>query len=249
MIFYFTATGNSKYIADKIAAAIGDTAINITACVQIGQFSFEIEDGETVGFVVPVYGYGIPLIVSEFLDKLTISADHNYYSYAILNCGGSTGDAERYIKQAFNLDAVFGIFTVNNYVPLSKIVSETKINEQLDKADIEINKFIERINARESGNFNTVKGMLPNFLTPVIYSIFKQMLKTSKFSVSDKCSGCGLCETLCPREVIERVNKKPTWIKPECELCLACLHRCPVSAIEYGRSAGRGRYVNPRVEW
>lgn len=32
MIFYFSATGNNKYVATKIAAATGDSIISISDC-------------------------------------------------------------------------------------------------------------------------------------------------------------------------------------------------------------------------
>jgi formate hydrogenlyase subunit 6/NADH:ubiquinone oxidoreductase subunit I len=42
-------------------------------------------------------------------------------------------------------------------------------------------------------------------------------------------------------------NEKPSW-KHHCELCLACLHFCPVAAIQMGpKTATRGRYKNPSV--
>jgi NAD-dependent dihydropyrimidine dehydrogenase PreA subunit len=41
---------------------------------------------------------------------------------------------------------------------------------------------------------------------------------------------------------------RPAW-EGQCTLCLACLHRCPAEAIQYGKeTVGKGRYVNPRVK-
>lgn len=69
MIFYFTATGNSKFIAEKIAFEIGERLINITYCIQEGRYTFELEENETIGFVVPVYFWGLPIIVAELKDR------------------------------------------------------------------------------------------------------------------------------------------------------------------------------------
>ena len=41
--------------------------------------------------------------------------------------------------------------------------------------------------------------------------------------------------------IIDFTQGKPQWRETRCEICLACLHRCPASAIEYGKSAGRGQ--------
>jgi len=77
MIFYFTATGNSKYIAEKIAAETSDRLIDIAECVQAGNFAFDLADGEAVGLVVPVYWFGIPMIVTEFLQMCLSSQNSN----------------------------------------------------------------------------------------------------------------------------------------------------------------------------
>ena len=249
MIFYFTATGNSKFIADRIAAATAEQANCIAECVKTEQYSFELSEGEKLGFVVPVYYYGIPILVSEFLAKLEISAKHEFYSYAVLNCGGSTGDAGRYFRRAIKTDAIFGIKAVDNYVPMFKVAGEAEIAERLDNAEREVDSIVDAINKKAAGRHNKVAGRLPGLMTSLFYPLYKHGRKTKKFRANEKCNNCGLCEKVCPRKAIEVKEGKPVWKEPKCEICLACLHRCPASAIEYGKSAGRGQYLNPRIEW
>ena len=266
MIFYFTATGNSKFVAEKIAAATGsaatgeaatnaavtgDAVINMATCVQNEEYSFELREDEKLGIIVPIYFYGIPIIAAEFLNKLKITGAREFYAYAVLNCGGATGDAGRFIisNSAVRISAIFGIKTVDNYVPMYKTASETKINEQLDNAEKEIEQIARRINNREIGLFNPAAGFLPGLMTFLFYSRYIKGRKTNKFTVSNKCNGCGLCREICPRRIIKLKNNKPVWSAPACELCLGCLHRCPTAAIDYGNTADRGRYLNPRVRW
>ena len=62
------------------------------------------------------------------------------------------------------------------------------------------------------------------------------------------CDGCGECRSICPERVIKMENRKPVITVKKCTMCLACLHRCPMFAIQYGRATiGHGRYVNPNV--
>ena len=248
MVFYFTATGNSKFIADRIAAATSEQSYNIAEYTEKGQYSFELPEGEGLGFVVPVYYYGIPMIVSEFIAKLEISSKREYYSYVILNCGGTTGDAARFIQRVIKIDAVFGVKTVDNYVPMFNVVSESEITERLDNAEREVDVVIDAIRKKVTGTHNGVKGRLPGLMTSMFSLLYIRGRKTKKFRVNDKCDDCGLCEKVCPRKAISISEGKPVWKEPKCEICLACLHRCPVNAIEYGKSAGRGQFVNPRVE-
>lgn len=249
MVFYFTATGNSKYVADKIVSTTGEQAINIADCIKNNQYSFEIKSDESVGIVVPIYYYGIPMIATEFLSKLKIqSKASNYYTYAVLNCGGSTGDSARFIKNFIKPDAVYGVKMIDNYVPMFKQDSKEAIEKKLDEAEQALDKIATLINAKATGTYNPVVGQFPHLLTPIVYLMYKKGRKTKKFKVSDKYNGCGLCEEICPRKIIDCSSKKPVWTVHQCEECLACLHRCPTAAIDYGKSAGRGRYINPRVE-
>ena len=53
MIIYFSATGNSQYVAERIAQATGDKTVSITACMKDQQFQFEFHEGEFLGIVSP----------------------------------------------------------------------------------------------------------------------------------------------------------------------------------------------------
>ena len=62
MILYFSATGNSEYVARRIAAETGDIAVSITDCYKKQIFSFD-EKCKTLGIVSPTYSWGLPVIV------------------------------------------------------------------------------------------------------------------------------------------------------------------------------------------
>lgn len=51
---------------------------------------------------------------------------------------------------------------------------------------------------------------------------------------NEKCSGCGVCASVCPADVYGPVkNGKTTVSKPdECIGCRACESQCPEAAIE-----------------
>lgn len=250
MIFYFTATGNSKFIAERIAVQTGDRIIDIAKCIGSDRFSFDLAPDEAVGIVIPVYFRGIPMIVAEFLQKLSIAKKTETYSYVVLNSGGTEAEAEKFIPSSFQAKAIFDVAAVSNYVSTIKIGSEESIKERLDMAEDEIDEIIEHIKNKHSGVFkNHTNSRYPSLAASLIYPIYKHGRKTTKFTVNESCIGCKLCEKVCPRKIIKIKNGKPVWTASQCEICLGCLHRCPVAAINYGKSAVNGRYLNPRVTW
>ena len=63
----------------------------------------------------------------------------------------------------------------------------------------------------------------------------------------EKCTACGLCERICPRDNIKRPEGSPVW-EHRCVECLGCLHICPAKAIEYGEiTKGRKRYRHKAI--
>ena len=93
MIFYFSATGNSKYAAERIAAAGEDHLISLRDAVRGRGYRYDVSREERIGFVFPVYFWGLPSILRFFLKKLELTGYRGQYIYAVMTCGGSTGTA------------------------------------------------------------------------------------------------------------------------------------------------------------
>ena len=70
MIFYFTGTGNSLYAAQNVAAKQGDKLISIAECLKNNTVDFTLRDDEKIGFVFPIYFWGLPTIVVDFISRL-----------------------------------------------------------------------------------------------------------------------------------------------------------------------------------
>lgn len=78
MIFYFSATGNCRHVARRIAAATGDQAVSVEAVKDGSTYELELKAGEMLAIVSPVYCGGLPKIVCDFLDKLRIKSPAEY---------------------------------------------------------------------------------------------------------------------------------------------------------------------------
>lgn len=253
MIYYFSATGNSKVVAEKLAQKMGDTCISIPEILGIDQYIYSAKEGESIGFIFPTFFFGVPTIVEEFIDKLELQVGKEQYVYLVLTCGGSTGEAgeifHRLLKlKGGSLTAQFSVKMPDNYVPIYKIPDREELEKINKKADEDINIISRQIIRQIKGDKNNLKGFASKILTRVVYPVYKKGRKTAKFYAQDTCIHCGLCQTICPSQAIELEDEKPKWVKKQCALCLSCLHRCPVAAIQYGkRTEKHGQYLHPEA--
>ena len=69
MIFYYTATGNSLYVAKQLS----ENPLSIPQLMKQDELVFE---DETIGIVCPVYTGEMPKLVEEFLKKATFKTEY-----------------------------------------------------------------------------------------------------------------------------------------------------------------------------
>lgn len=253
MVFYFSATGNSAYAARRIAEKLGGRTVDIACALREEEMTYTLEPGETVGFVMPTYFFGIPVILHAFLYGLQFVTKERHYTYLVLTCGGKTGAAGDMFAGIMHdndylLSAYYSVVMPDNYILLYQAPGREETEALLRTADRELDEICEDIRVRMSGNCDRHRGAVPGLITKIAYPIYKRGRRTAKFYATDACIGCGLCERLCPCEAIKLENGRPNWVEDQCVLCLSCLNRCPQAAIQYGKSTvRRGRYQNPEA--
>ncbi|MBQ4040202.1 MAG: EFR1 family ferrodoxin [Oscillospiraceae bacterium] len=250
MVFYYTGTGNSKYAAEKLLAVSGGELISITDCVKSGTYEFTPAVGEIVGFVFPVYCYTVPMTVQNFARKLKINTDREVYSFAVATCGATTGMTLKTFNKLFPVSAMFGLPMVDNYLPfLSAAPTNSEVEEILANSDGIMDGIISSIAHRETGNLNKYEGKGSKLISVFAGKGYAKHRPTADFNVNDSCVGCGLCESICPTSSVKVVDGFAMWTEENCDLCFACLHRCPNEAINYrNKTQGKGRYINPKIE-
>ncbi|WP_234117346.1 EFR1 family ferrodoxin [Clostridium hydrogenum] len=247
MILYFTGTGNSRYIAKQIANLTGDKLVSINKRIKENNIS-EINATGRLIFVVPTYCWRIPRLVEEWIAKTRFTGTKNVYF--IMNCGTSIGNAKKYIKRLckrknFKYMGVVSIVMPENYIAMYDAPDESVAIQIIENANLVIGKIGEIV--RQGKVFTDRQSNLIDCLkSSVINTIFYSFLvKADKFTVDDKCVGCGICVKECSLNNINLKGNKPVWGK-ECTHCMACICKCPKEAIEYGeKSVGKIRYKCP----
>lgn len=74
---------------------------------------------------------------------------------------------------------------------------------------------------------------------------FRYLYDVSTLSLDGKaCTGCGMCETVCPHGVFMLKNKKADIVdKNGCMECGACAKNCPAGAIGVTPGVGCAAYI------
>lgn len=254
MIFYFTGTGNSLQIAKSISDYNCEKLISIAKEMNRKDKSpeYNLNENETIGFVFPTYAWGPPKMVLQFIEKLKLNNHMDNYVFFVATCGDNIGNTMKVISKhlknrGMNLNSGFSIRMPNNYIIMGSVDSKEVEKEKLIAAEETLRNINNVIKEKRTGVFEVEKGALPGILTTVINPLFnKHAMDTKKFYADNRCTSCGLCEKVCNSQTI-KVKGKPEW-GSECTQCLACIHLCPVQAIQYGKATqNKGRYKNPNV--
>ncbi|WP_026881188.1 EFR1 family ferrodoxin [Clostridium akagii] len=254
MIFYFSGTGNSLYVAKNIGEHNKEELVSIASAINNKDESYEytLKDGEIIGFVYPIYAWAPPKMVIQFIKKLKFNNYKNNYIFTVATCGENVGNAIKVISNLLNkknltLKSGFSIQMPNNYIISGDVYTKKVEQEKLSQAELVLNKINDVVKNSKDGIFEIEKGFVPGILTSVISPLFnKKGLDTKKFHAGHNCTGCGICESTCNCKNI-KVRKKPIWGK-KCIQCLACINLCPKRAIQYGKGTEKkGRYKNPNI--
>ena len=248
MIFYFSGCGNSKHAAETIAAGLNDTLIFIPEAAREGCYEYELAEGESLGFVFPVYAWAPPKLVLDFLQKLQLKTKPNYLYFAC-TCGDECGHTEKILRKAveakgWNLSACFSMKMPETYIgmPGFKLDTEEKAKQKIAEADATLKRNIPRLINKEQFSEMTL-GKAAWLKSYVINGSFnKYATNDRKYLSTDKCIGCGKCVKICPLQNITLEDGRPKW-HGHCTMCMACYHHCPTNAIQYGKgTVGKGQY-------
>jgi ferredoxin len=247
-IFYFTGTGNSLVFAKKLSENIpGSDIVPIAGSIARDTIS---TDAEIVGIVFPMYFWGIPKIVAEFVGKL--SMEKAVYFFYVMTSGDFSspqyvsGRFDRILKKKNKkVNAGYRVAMPSNYIKMYEVDPPELIN----KKNRQIKFWIDKISKDVTGGKDdplkdkfTPAAMLVNWLWKI--NVNKS---DDKFHAEDGCNSCGICKDVCPVNNIVMTSEKPEW-NNKCQECLACIHICPQRAIQSGKSTrNKGRYLHPEI--
>lgn len=246
-ICYFSGTGNTRMVSELLAKEIVKTQGNLTILRNIEEMLSEMKgpihmDADLIGIAYPIYGFGTPEIIKQFVDQLEPIKDRKVF---ILMTGADfiriNHNATASIKRKLRLkgyDIIYEriIAMGSNWLMAYDDKMIRLLYQAAQRKVVHMNMELQNdIRRNYEPNF-AIRSVAPmiNFCEEKMGAkIFGRFLRAN-----DQCNRCGRCMKHCPSHNIS-FNNEQIKFGSKCYMCMRCIYSCPEKAIE----AGAGQFV------
>ena len=233
IMFYFSATGNSKYVAELFSSKMGAKCYSIE---DDADFASLIDNVDTVGFCYPIYGSRVPQLMREFA---ALYSKALYKKKLIIFCTqmGGSGDGARAFLDVLLIGDANVIYAEHFLMPnnvcnlfILPLAGKKRTKWYLAKTHALMDKVCEnirngRIKKRGFNSFSQMLGLVQGALFPIIEKRAK-----GKVWIDSDCNQCGICVAICPMNNFEN-GADGIIAKANCMVCYRCINKCPQKAI------------------
>lgn len=239
MVLYFSATGNTKYVAESIAKGLDDTAENLLEKIRRKDHS-PIHSVRPFVICSPTIVCEMPRFLNAWLQKTTFTGNRDlYFIFTSGGYAGISGFQGRLLahKKGMRFMGCAEFRMPRNYIASNAYpeLTQDEIESRIKESSIRIPAVVETI---RSGKRLTARHiwLFEILITLPFNPVWSRVMqRTAAFHVTPKCIACGMCERGCPMKIIHLdEQKRPTWDGKSCSHCMACIQNCPAGAIEYG---------------
>ena len=245
-VYFFTGTGNSLTVAKDIAASLPNCEV-----VAISKDTdLEVPSGyDRIGFVFPVYFFGLPQMVVDFIRSAKLDKENAKYFFAVAVPGGFSG---RPLAQVERLLSGKGIHLSYG----SKIRLNANFIVRYGSIGLYYKTAMRAYGRRIKAIVGDIKASKTNKIEDYSERVEKIYLDSIRdvhntdagYQADDRCTSCRICASVCPAGNITMENGRPAF-HHKCESCMACIQFCPQKALNYeDKTQKRKRYTHPDVK-
>jgi len=232
-MLYFSATGNSKYIAELFCQ---NMAASCRSIEEDADFASLIAREDLVGFCYPIYGSRAPRLLREFITAHMGSLENKKLIILCTQMGAS-GDGARSLTDLFPRGAMDVIYAEHFLMPnnvcnlfITPLAGKRTTLWYLANARKRMQRVCNDIRngTVKRRGFNPVSralGLIQGTFLPGIERRAKR-----KVWIDENCSQCCLCVSICPMNNFVCEGGEIAT-KSNCMMCYRCINKCPQKAV------------------
>ena len=147
MVVYFSGTGNGRYVAERIAKALGDVLFSMNDRIKAGDHS-PVTSDERLVIVTPTYAWRIPRIVRDWLAETDFHCGAQ--AWFVMTCGSEIGNAAQYNRALCQEKQLTYMGTVQiimpeNYIAMFNAPQTEEARQIVAKSEPDMRLFLLRV--------------------------------------------------------------------------------------------------------
>ncbi len=184
MIFFFSGTGNSRYLAQQLGKRLGDEVREMTF---FNRPWGEVVQDSRVIWVFPVHSWGMPKFVLDFINAVKVEPGAKHFM--VCSCGDDIGLTHVQWRalmksRGWTPVAAYSVIMPNTYVllPGFNVDAPEVAERKLKAAASRILDIATRIHLNWEGD-DVKPGFMPSLKSRVFYPFFEKFMQSLKSRV------------------------------------------------------------------
>jgi flavodoxin/Pyruvate/2-oxoacid:ferredoxin oxidoreductase delta subunit len=234
-IFYFSGTGMTKYVVEKLELALAkqQVQVDVLDIAKTHVSSTPLDGYNAIGIAYPVHAFNAPKTVIDFARQLP--ATHGVDVFVI------STPAEYHVLNFDSSKLLIKILRQKGFTVFYDQPFIMPCNFIIKYDDAKVTELINQVNAKMPPAAREITGRVPHRQPSKFLSRFAALAgrlewlgaksMSKHYYANENCSNCGLCIYNCPNHNIS-AGEKSVEFKRQCGLCMRCIYLCPQKAIK-----------------
>ncbi len=239
-ICYFSGTGNTKIVSELLAKELVENQNNMTTLINIEEMLNDMKgpihiDADLIGIAYPIYGFGTPEIVKQFVDHLVPVKDRKVFilltgaDFIRINHNATASIKRKLKSKGYDITYERIIAMGSNWFMAYEDKMIRLLYQAAQRKVVHMSMELQYDSRRIYEPNVAIRAVAP------IIHFCEEKMGAKMFGMflraNDQCNGCGRCIKYCPSHNISFDNDQIKF-NNKCYMCMRCIYSCPEKAIE-----------------